>query len=120
MSFWLPTRDKTGRLWYVGIGLPITMIPFLVGIPLCLLLSCVANAPVESMLSFFAVTGFGFFLFVVAKVSVFRQGRLVSFGSAKMSPQMRTAYRTGWVLMLVGTILALFSTGFASRMQSWM
>ena len=120
MSLWIPRRDKNGRLYFLVVELPIMVIFAVVIIGVSLLVSCVATAPVGSMLSFFALTGFGFFLFAVAKVSVFRRGRLVSFGSAEMSPQMRTAYRTGWVLMALGTTLSLFAVWFASRMQSGM
>ena len=120
MSLWIPKRDKNGRLYFIVVELPIFLIFPAIGFVICLLLSCVATAPVESMLSFLAVTGFGLFLFAVAKVSVFRQGHLVSFGSAKMSPQMRTAYRTGWVLMVIGATLTLFAVWFASWIQSGM
>lgn len=120
MSLWIPRRDKNGRLYFFVVGLPIVLIPLVFVIPLCLCLLtfCVVTAPVETMLSFLAVTGFGFLLFAVAKVSVFRQGRLVSFGSAKMNSQMRTAYRTGWVLMVIGATLTLFAISFASRMHT--
>jgi hypothetical protein len=120
MSLWIQKRDKTGRLYYFAVGVPVLLIFPAVGIVIALLLFCMLTAPVESMLSFFVVTGFGFLLFAVAKVSVFRQGHLVSFGSAKMSPQMKMAYRTGWVLMVIGATLTLFAVWFASRMQSGM
>lgn len=118
MSLWIPRRDKNGRLYYFVVGVPITLIFAAIGFCICLLLVCVVTAPTGSMLSFLAVTGSGFFLFAVAKVSVFRQGRLVSFGSAKMSPRMRMTYRTGWVLMAIGATLTLFAVWFASRMQT--
>ena len=118
VSLWIPKRDKTGRVYYFVVELPIMVILAIVAIGVSLLVSCVATAPVESMLSFLAVTGIGFFLFAVAKVSVFRQGELVSFGSARMSAKMKTAYRTGWVLMAIGATLTLLAVWIASRMQS--
>lgn len=43
MSLWIPRRDKTGRLYFIVVGLPITLIPLIplvLAIPLCLLLFC--------------------------------------------------------------------------------
>ena len=114
MSLWIQRRDKNGRLYYISIG----VFPLVLMIPLSLLMFLVLSAPVGSMLSFLALVGLGFFLFAVAKTSVFRQGCLVSFGSAKMGPGMRTAYRTGWLLMVIGATLTLFAVWFASRLQA--
>lgn len=120
MSLWIPKRDKNGRLYFFVVGLPISLIFPAIGICMCLLMFCLATAPVESMFSFLAVTGFGFLLFAMAKASGFRQGCLVSFGSAKMDPRMRTAYRTGWILMAIGATLTLFAVWCVSRVQSGM
>jgi hypothetical protein len=49
----------------------------------------------------------GFAVFVVAKASVLRRGRWISFGSRAMSPAMGNMYRVGYWLMVVG-ILATF------------
>ena len=56
---------------------------------------------------------------VIFAVVIIGVSLLVScVATAPMSPQMRTAYRTGWVLMLIGATLALFAVWFASRIQS--
>ena len=46
--------------------------------------------------------GLGLTLFLVAKLSLLRRGIPISFGSARMSPWNRRAYRSGYALMLVG------------------
>ena len=49
-------------------------------------------------------------LFVAAKASLFRQGRYLSLGSKYMSAWNRRAYRTGYVLMMVGIVATVFFT----------
>ncbi len=48
--------------------------------------------------------GLGLTLFVIAKLSLIRQGIRVSFGSDKMSPWYRWIYRTGYCLMGLGVL----------------
>lgn len=55
----------------------------------------------------FGITLVGFALFLMAKLSVVREGHLVSFGVGRMSPEMKNAYRAGYWLMAVG-VLAMF------------
>jgi len=46
-------------------------------------------------------------LVLAAKISVFRMGLLVSFGSSRMSPGYRLCYRLGYVLIGLGAFLAV-------------
>ncbi len=57
----------------------------------------------------FAITLVGFVLFLCAKLSLLRQGRLVSFGPGLMSPAMKNIYRGGYWVMIVGA-MATFSS----------
>jgi hypothetical protein len=51
--------------------------------------------------------GLGLSLFVTAKLSVIRQGILVSFGSRQMSTRHRRMYRVGYALMVTGWFLGI-------------
>jgi hypothetical protein len=53
----------------------------------------------------FSIVIFGFALFLWAKLSVIIRNRWISFGTANMSLAMANAYRLGWWLMAVGTIM---------------
>lgn len=48
---------------------------------------------------------FGFILFLISKLSVFKQGIPVSFGTNNMTPLMANIYRLGYWIMIVGIIL---------------
>lgn len=51
--------------------------------------------------------GLGLTLFVIAKLSLVRQGIRVSFGSDKMSPWYRWIYRAGYCLMGLGIVATM-------------
>lgn len=51
--------------------------------------------------------GVGLALFVIAKLSLYRQGRWLSWGSAHMSPRYRRMYRIGYCLMGLGFLFHL-------------
>jgi hypothetical protein len=57
----------------------------------------------------------GFALFLVAKISLFRSGRLITFDARPMRPGYQVVYRTGYALMIVG---ALFAFGLLLRGDS--
>ena len=50
---------------------------------------------------------FGFGLFLIAKISVFRSGRLITFGSRSMRRGHRVVYRAGYAFMVAGTLFAV-------------
>ncbi len=56
----------------------------------------------------FGITGVGFVLFVIAKASVLRRRKWISFGTSAMTPSRSNMYRFGYWLMAVG-ILATFA-----------
>jgi hypothetical protein len=47
----------------------------------------------------------GLVLFLVAKLSVVKQGRWISFGTKPMRPGMANMYRAGYWLMFVGAVV---------------
>ncbi len=53
----------------------------------------------------FIVVLIGFTLFIAAKISNFKKGKIISFGTNDMSKSMSNFYQLGYWLMVVGTIL---------------
>ena len=49
----------------------------------------------------------GVALFLIAKISVFRSGHLVTFGTRLMRPGYRVAYRAGYAFMVAGALFAV-------------
>ena len=121
MSLWLRTRDENGRGHYVSV--PFEPLPFvaLVGITVAMLLpflqmfrAAVTTSPVFTSTAIFSVLFVGGTLFTLAKVSVIRSGRLVTFGPRNMSRMMRWCYYVGYTLLAIGTIAVLLFIASAS------
>ena len=53
----------------------------------------------------FAVCIFGFLLFLISKVSLFKKGIWFSFGAKRLSENMGNSYRLGYWFMSIGIIL---------------
>ena len=81
-------------------GLPVVLV---IGITLPFL----TNAPLQYVLFMFLCWVIGFGLFLKSKISVYRQGRLLSFGSAGMSKVNRFYYRAGYAVMTIALFLSL-------------
>ena len=81
--------------------------PVIVGLPLAFAIGTAAVNPVGSARLALGLYALGFSLFLVAKISVLRSGRLVSFGSRPMRPPYRALYRTGYALMVAGLLFAV-------------
>jgi hypothetical protein len=56
----------------------------------------------------FAICIVGFLLFLISKISFFRKGVYVSFGTKRLSENMGNLYRLGYWLMAAGLIFTLF------------
>ncbi len=93
---------------YGGFAIPLIAVVAIFGITINLL----NNAPVEYELIMFLCWAVGFGLFLKSKISVYRQGRLLSFGSAGMSKQNRFCYRAGYAVMLIALFLSLILYAF--------
>ena len=65
------------------------------------------NAPLHYVFIMFMCWTVGFVLFLKSKISVYRQGRLLSFGSAGMSKVNRFYYRAGYAVMTIALFLSL-------------
>ncbi len=74
---------------------------------LCLLAAAhlARQAPLGLLAAAGVLIASGFCLFAVAKASLLRQKRWVSFGTAHMTPRHRIAYRIGYALMIAGAVV---------------
>jgi hypothetical protein len=86
-----------------GSGLPLIVIVIAISIAVGFL----TDAPLEyELITLFCwVVGFG--LFLKSKISVYKQGRLLSFGSEGMSKLNCFCYRAGYAVMTIALFLSL-------------
>jgi hypothetical protein len=104
MSWWIRRKDKDGKtyLWAVDVD-PMSLL-ILFGLILAIILPNAYGASNIFMVS-------GFLCFLISKVSVFRQGVLISWGPSRMAKGYATLYRAGYVLMLAGVFICLIAWG---------
>jgi hypothetical protein len=84
----------------------------LFGVPLLgVIIGCavplLVDAPLKFTLIMLVLWIVGFSMFFKAKLSVIRQGKLISFGVRNMSQTNRICYILGYVLMGTGLIFSL-------------
>ena len=72
------------------------------GMVLTVLFAYASGNPVGFAWFTILLYGFGLALFVTAKLSLYRQGLRLSWGSARMSPRHRWMYRIGYCVMGLG------------------
>jgi uncharacterized membrane protein YidH (DUF202 family) len=63
------------------------------------------HAPLGVLAGTGVLIGCGFCLFALAKASLLREERWVSFGTAHMTRRHRIGYRIGYALMIAGTVV---------------
>ena len=79
-----------------------TIAPAVVGLLMAVLIPNAFQNPTGFVWATLSLYGVGFVLFLLAKLSILRQGIWISFGFAHMSPWCRWMYRTGYCLMGLG------------------
>lgn len=110
MSLWLRYRDTRGMEHHIAIPFdPLTFVA---------IIACVVGVIAAAIQSFSIVSArspgvvgtvcavalaVGLGALIVAKFSVIRQGRIVTFGPRLMSRKMRVIYAVGYVLLAFGT-----------------
>ena|GEM_PF-1356620 len=80
---------------------------FLIGAVACLSILNIYRGVVPEP-RFFILSLVGFALFLIAKISMLRKGKMVSFGSKKMSAPATNLYKIGYWLMIVGVLSTFF------------
>ncbi len=103
-------RDELIANLVLQFGLPlVAVVTILVCSILLSLLTAVPAYYIFIMLLFWAV---GFLMFLKAKLSIIRQGKLFSFGPKGMSRTNQILYVLGYVVMGVALTFALVLIGF--------
>ena len=65
------------------------------------------NSPRQYVISILILYCIGFSMFLKAKISVMKEGRLLSFGTKYMTQSNRNLYIYGYIIMGIGLILSL-------------
>ena len=91
--------------------------PFIMALLITASISIASGSPTLFRILSLLVCAIGFCLFFVAKLSVFRQGIFVSFGSRQMTRRHRWMYWMGYSLIGIGWLLGIGAVlaGFLSR-----
>ena len=114
MSYWREEESEThpGR-----IEITIGTNPFDLLMPMVFVLGLLGTmaASVGPALPL-AILTTGFALFLIAKLSIIRQGILLSWGSRRMSRGFRTCYRLGYGLMTAGVLIGATGLMFGMKM----
>src|SRR5260370_19699957 len=82
----------------------ILLSPALGMIGILVILNAARNPAATTSLTLYAL---GFALFLVAKLSLIRSGRVITFGSRLMRPGYRVLYRLGYALLAAGGLFTL-------------
>ena len=89
------------------VNLFIALFPAIGGLTLAVVIGSAVVNPIGSARLALTFYGAGFALFLLAKISMFQSGHLVTFGSHLMRRPYGGLYRTGYVLMAVGLLFAV-------------
>lgn len=84
-----------------------TLIIAFCAIAMSFVVALLTKAPLAYILIMFLCWIVGFGLFLKSKISVYRQGRLLSFGTEGMSKLNRFCYRSGYAVMTIALFLSL-------------
>ena len=79
----------------------------LVLIPFVILVKLVLDAPTLFIIVALILNIAGFTMFSIAKVSLYKQGHWLTFGSSLMTPRNRMLYRIGYSLMACAAAISL-------------
>jgi hypothetical protein len=101
MSFWWYTRDKRGKRHLWGIDTD----PMAVMLVLGLTVASTSLALLQHPSIPFILIISGLACLILAKLSLYRQGIRLSFGSALMSRRYASLYKVAYVLMGIGVLL---------------
>ena len=107
MSFWLTRRENGRTTITLAQGGDLFSSLFLI---VFLAVLVIVN-PVLALVIFAA----GFSCFLLAKISLFRRGIWVTWGSRQMTRGYARLYRIGYALMGIGALLSLPALLFALR-----
>lgn len=103
-----PTKKKSGHFEdELYVNLIWLFLPLIVIAPVVILLPSVARTPSVFAIATIILSVCGFILFSIAKFSMFKQKRWLTFGSSHMTPRNRLFYRLGYALMICAGFIAV-------------
>lgn len=94
--------SQRSSAWNAGINLALPVL----ALSLFGTASLARHAPLGLLAGAGVLMACGFCLFAVAKASLLRQERWVSFGTAHMTRRHRIGYRIGYALMIAAAVVA--------------
>jgi hypothetical protein len=105
MSLWWHKRDKSGKklLWQIDFE-PLSVM-MLFALLFALIGPGIVGNPSRIILFPFALLLIGFTCLLISKISIYRKGIWLSFGSKHMSKGYATLYRTAYILIGLGVLL---------------
>jgi hypothetical protein len=98
--------DKMGQRHAIAKTL-VLLYPFVIVFFIIFSVSIVNTAPTFRALAVPVFYGFGFLLFLRARLSVARSGTPISSGPKRMSPGYRLLYLSGYIIMVLSVFLTL-------------
>jgi len=88
-------------------GILIFVLPIAIGTPIFVSMSIASSCPWTCFAAILSLLFIGFMLFLKAKISLIKQGKLLVFGTKGMSKWNRLSYFCGYFLMLLAVILSI-------------
>ncbi len=114
MSLWFRYRDKQRTAHYITIPFEPLALIALVGVFVALLVQLLlayrdatTHSPIAVAAVCAATLAIRLSAITIAKISVMRQGRLVTFGPRLMSLRMRVLYAIGYLILAFGSACTL-------------
>ena len=81
--------------------------PVLIAIVMAYIIPPVLFYPKFFILLSWSLYGIGLLCFIIAKLSVIKKGKLITFGSFQMSSLHKKLYKTGYLLMIIAFLFTL-------------
>ncbi len=106
MSWWTYERDKTGKVYYVSTDISSFYFLFLIFGGLLF-----AQFFINPTGTVRVLLWSGFLCVLMAKISLFRRGIWVSWGSGPMTVWWSRVYKLGYILISIGVALILVAHG---------
>ena len=107
MSFWIYRKQPNGQRIIYLVEFPILTVIVVIGLLAALVLPRYLNQPSRLYTDSAVLISIGFILVLLAKIHLISRGIMVSWGSSLMTRPYRVAYKTGYVLLIIGTIIIL-------------
>ena len=102
MSFWIYRRDSQNKKQLWQVDAPVELVLLATGFLLSLIVVAAQRFSTPFAIAAGLITLTGLILLVLCKLSLFRRGVWVSWGSSRMSKGYASLYKLAYGLMFVG------------------